>query len=77
MPKFNKTQKVLSHLKKYKSITPKDAYEYYGSMRLSAIIYNLKENYNILTEIEEATDKYENKVRYARYKYKGEIKGDI
>lgn len=75
MPKFNKTQKVLAHLKKYKSITPKVAYEYYASMRLSGIIYNLKDNYNITTEIEEAIDKYGNKVRYAKYKYKGEIKG--
>tara|TARA_B100001057_G_C22859775_1_gene954036 strand:- start:3882 stop:4103 length:222 start_codon:yes stop_codon:yes gene_type:complete len=73
---MSKTQKVLSHLKKYKSITPKDAYELYGSMRLSGIIYNLKENYNIFTEIEENTDKFKNKVRYARYKYKGKIKGE-
>ena len=76
MAKFNKTQKVLSHLKKYKSITPKDAYDYYGSMRLSSIIFNLKNNYNIITDIEDATDKYGHKVRYARYKYKGEIKGE-
>lgn len=75
MPRYNKTQKVLAHLKKYKSITPMDAYEYYGSMRLSGIIYNLKKDYNIITNIEEYTNEYKDKVRYARYKYKGEIKG--
>ena len=51
-----------------------DAYEYYGSMRLSGIIYNLKKDYNIITNIEEYTNEYKDKVRYARYKYKGEIK---
>lgn len=41
-----KTQKdlVLSYLKKHKRINPIDAFSKCGTMRLSAIIFNLKED---------------------------------
>jgi hypothetical protein len=41
---------VLNHLKK-ESLTPLDALRKYGTLRLAALIYNLKdEGHNIITE---------------------------
>ena len=71
---MTKIGKILQHLKTKKSITPVDAYKLYGSMRLGAVIYTLRETYNILTVDEDANDKFGNPVRYARYIYKGKIK---
>ena len=39
--KFNKTEKVLEHLKEYGTITSLEAIDLYGATRLSAIIFNL------------------------------------
>ena len=39
-------ERILNHLKKYGSITQKDAWELYGVSRLSAIICNLKHKYS-------------------------------
>ena len=48
MPKINKTKKVLEHLLKGNTISPLEAFNRYKTMRLSAIIFNLKEEgYNI------------------------------
>jgi len=41
--KRSKTDKVRGWLKSGRSITPKEAYEMFGSMRLAPIIFNLKE----------------------------------
>ncbi len=41
---MTKTQAILKHLQKYKNITPKEAYYEYGSMRLGAIIFNLRKD---------------------------------
>lgn len=64
-----KTQKVLEYLQEKGSITPREALEKFNSYRLSSIIFNLKERYNILTVMEYNEDK---SVRWARYIYKGE-----
>ena len=71
---MSKQSQVLEHLKKHKSITPVDAYKLYGSMRLSGIIYNLREQYKIETIDEKTEDRFGNSVCYARYVYKGKIK---
>ena len=48
MSRETKTDKVRQHLLKGKEITPKEAYFKYGTMRLGAIIFNLrKEGLNI------------------------------
>ena len=41
---MTKKEMVLEHLKKYKTITPKEAYFEYGSMRLGAIIFDLRKH---------------------------------
>lgn len=53
----NKTQEVLKHLQKYKSITSYEAFLLYKQTRLSARIYDLrKKGYNIITKKEDNKD---------------------
>ncbi len=48
MARITKKQKVLEHLLKGLTISPLEAFNRYKTMRLSAIIFNLKEEgYNI------------------------------
>ena len=64
--KITKKQKVLMYLQTYGSITPQDAYELFQSMRLGALIHELRHqdpHYNI-------TSKLEGKSGYARYTLK-------
>ena len=65
----NKTSEVLEHLKKYKTITSIEAIEKFGATRLSAIIYNLRNNYglNIATYDVPFTDRYGTKTSCAKY----------
>ena len=66
MKKMSKKEKVLMYLQTYGSITPMDAYVLFQSMRLGALIHNLRHeepHYNI-------TSKLEGKSGYARYTLK-------
>lgn len=61
---------ILEHLREYGSITSKEAFELYGATRLSAIIFDFRRRkLNIVTEMCETTNRYGNKVRYAKYIY--------
>lgn len=71
---MSKQSQVLQHLKKEKYITPVDAYKLYGSLRLSAIIFNLRQEYDIQTIDEKSFDRFGKAVRYAKYIYKGKHK---
>ena len=52
MKKTSKKNKVLAHLVSGKSITPMEALELYGSFRLGAIIFELRDiGHKINTEI--------------------------
>ena len=67
--KISKKEKVLMYLQTYGSITPMDAYEMFQSMRLGAIIHNLRHKepyYNI-------ESKKEAKAGYARYTLKSGV----
>lgn len=64
---MNKTEKVKLHLIEKGSITPIEAYEEYGSMRLSDIIYRLRRILPIKTEKIIFTDRYGDKSYYAKY----------
>lgn len=64
---MNKTQQVLNYMQENKSITSWEAIEKFGATRLSAIIFNLKDKYNITATREEFIDRYGNKSHYARY----------
>ena len=73
MSNTNKTKKVLEHLQKHGNITSWEAITKYGATRLSAIIFNLRKNYVIATDIQSEIDRYGNNTRFAKYVYKGEI----
>lgn len=58
--------RILSHMRRYKGITPAQAYERYGCLRLAARISDLRgEGFKIITDTihDKATGK-----RYARYR---------
>ena len=66
--KTSKTEKVLNHLEKYKTITSLEAIELYSATRLSAIIFNLrKRGYNIITEDLPFVDRFGTKSHYGKY----------
>lgn len=59
----SKKQMILDHLKKGDSITPLEALNKYGSFRLSAVIFNIKElGYETHTEM-----MHDMETPYARY----------
>lgn len=62
---------ILSHLKKYGSITPLHALREYGVYRLSSIIHKLrKDGEHIETESIKHINKYGKPIHYAKYIYK-------
>ena len=67
-----KTAKVLNHLQKNGNITSWEAIQLYRATRLSAIIFNLRELYNIDSVWEENTNENGETTRYTRYYYGGE-----
>ena len=69
---MTKKEMVLEHLKKYKTITPKEAYFEYGSMRLGAIIFELRKQYKIKTNMIDVAGKFGNST-VAQYEYEGTI----
>lgn len=65
--------RVLEYLQENGSINPKEALNECGSMRLSAIIFDLKkEGYDIETIRETSKNKWGDKVSYAKYVLKEE-----
>lgn len=65
---MTQTQAVLDWLKTHASISSMEAIKEFGATRLSAIIFNLrKRGYNIETVKCEGTDRFGNKMTFARY----------
>lgn len=65
---MTKTQAVLDWLKTHASISSMEAIQNFGATRLSAIIFKLrKRGYNIETVKCEGTDRFGNKMQFARY----------
>lgn len=59
---------VLAHLEKYGSITPKQAEERYGIMRLGARIFELREiGYPIMTTMQKSKNRFGVETAYAKY----------
>ena len=64
----NKTTEVLKHLKVMGHITQREAYELYGSQKVSSIIFNLRKlGYVIETVDCVGKDRYGHTCKYARY----------
>ena len=63
--------KILSHMITFGSITPAEAYENYGVLRLASRIYDLKKaGHGIVKTIEVGYNRYGERVKYARYELK-------
>lgn len=59
---------ILNHLRRAGSITPLDALNRYGIMRLGARIYDLKQRgHNITRTMEQARNRNGEPTHYARY----------
>ena len=62
---------ILHHLQTWGSITPREADELYGCMRLGARIYDLKrQGYPIISERVEGVNRRGDKCHWARYRMK-------
>lgn len=69
---MNQNQRILNHLVRYGTITPRQALDMYGVMRLGARIYELKRlGYNITKTMEKGKNRYGEQTNFARYYYKG------
>ena len=65
---MSQCNRVLQHLQAYGSITPLEAMQEYGIMRLGARIYDLKKmGYSIDRIIETGKNRYGESISYARY----------
>ena len=65
---------VLDYIREFGSITPIDAFRDLGITRLSAVVFNLREEgHDIDKSIEIGKNRFGNRTRYARYSFgKGE-----
>ena len=65
---ISQCNRVLQHLQAYGSITPLEAMQEYGIMRLGARIYDLKKmGYSIDSSMETGKNRYGESISYARY----------
>lgn len=66
---------ALDYIREFGSITPIDAFRDLGITRLSAVVFNLREEgHDIDKAIETGRNRFGNRTRYARYSFgKGEI----
>lgn len=64
------TRRVFDYIRSHGSITPKEAEERLGCMRLAARIAEIKEEgYPVKTEIVTAKNRHGDKIRFARYRH--------
>ena len=66
---MSQTEKILTYMRDYGSITPLDALEQFGCMRLAARIADIRANgVNVISTIEQSKNRYGDTVRFARYR---------
>lgn len=63
---------LINHLKAKGSITSMEAFNLYGITRISALIFSLRDRYNIETVMIDTTNRYGEHTRYGRFYYRGE-----
>lgn len=64
-------ERIINHLKKYKTITDKQAEDLYGIRRTAARVHELRQDgYNIETAMVAVKDRYGKKTYVARYELK-------
>lgn len=71
---MTQVEKILRHLEKFGSITPLEAMDEYGIMRLGARIWDLKKaGYSIKSEEVKGKNRFGEPTRYARYSLVREV----
>lgn len=66
--KTNQRQRILQYIREFGSITSLEAYKDLGITQLGARIFELKrEGYNFTTKTEYGTNRYGERMDYARY----------
>lgn len=71
---LSQISEIITHLRKYKTITSYEAILNYGATRLSGIIFTLKERgFGIRTEIVQGKNRYGNITHYAVYHLEKDI----
>lgn len=71
MKRVTQKERVLDFIKKEGSITSLDAFRELGCTRLSAVIFNLKEEgYEFETKFEARKNRWGDTVSFARYSFK-------
>lgn len=68
------TGRVLNYLKSNECIISIKSFELFGATRLSAIIYNLRKEYEIESVKRESVNRYGERVTFSEYKLIGEKK---
>jgi len=71
MPRKTQKDRVLQHLREFGSITSWEAIKEYGCTRLADVIFRLKDEYTIGVEMLSSTNRFGDKVRYAKYSLVG------
>jgi len=70
---MNQRERVAEHLKEHHSITSMQAFKEYGITRLSAVIFDLRQDgMDIGTTYEDGVNRYGDKTRYGVYIYGGQ-----
>ena len=65
---MTQNEMILQHMEKHGGITPREALDLYGCMRLGARIYDLKQcGYSIIKTMETGTNRNGEKVCFAKY----------
>jgi hypothetical protein len=71
---MTQAEKILRHLEEYGTITPIEALQEYGIMRLASRITDLKKaGHIIITNTVNGYNKFGEKVRYASYSLEKEV----
>ena len=66
---MTQSKKILHYIQTHGSISPQEAHDYFGCMRLGAKIYDLKkQGHNIISEREEGLNKFGEPCHWARYR---------
>jgi len=72
MKMSNQKEQVLAYVRTKGSITPRQADDTYGIMRLAAVIFDLKQLGHVFdTNIVEGTNRFDVQCKWAEYVYKG------
>ena len=74
---MSQKQSVLNHLCEHGHINPMEALNLYASFRLGAIIFELRKEHYINTELVNDKNKFGKAVQYARYMYVGQIESEV